>query len=192
MKGDILLKILRTVGEKGIDEMDLASAILDAGYGASPGQINQKIKESRKAREKKIIEYREKRNYAAFLAKMKSQGFISEDKKEKFLTLTTKGSVKLRQLRDERGSVLPDASYDKEVGNNFVIVAFDVPEESRRKRAWLRSALKNIGLSMLQKSVWFGKVKIPLEFIDDLASLKLIDYVEVLEITKTGSLKRLG
>lgn len=192
MKGDILLKILRAVGEKGIDAMDLASAILDAGYGASPGQINQKIKESRKAREKKIIEYREKRNYAAFLAKMKSQGFISEDKKEKFLTLTTKGSVKLRQLRDERGSVLPDASYDKEVGNNFVIVAFDVPEESRRKRAWLRSALKNIGLSMLQKSVWLGKVKIPSGFIDDLASLKLIDYVEVLEISKTGSLKRLG
>ena len=176
--------------------MELAGVILDASYGASPGKIARKIRESRKVKEKEIAEYRDRRNYATLLYRLKTQGFISEKvddtKKGKFLTLTTKGSIKLGQLKNTKADSLPATSYAKEISNNFVIITFDVPEESRRKRAWLRSALKNIGLSMLQKSVWIGKVKIPGEFIDDLAKLKLIDYVEILEITKTGSLKRLG
>lgn len=192
MKGDVIFKILRTVGEKGIDVADLTSAILDAAHGTSSGRVSYKIRENRKGRTKKTAEYRGRKNYVAFLSKLKNQGFISEEKEGSFLRLTAKGSTKLARLKEGREKAFPVANYDKEMGNNFVIIAFDVPEESRRKRVWLRSALKNMGLSMLQKSVWLGKVKIPSGFIDDLASLKLIDYVEVLEISKTGSLKRLG
>ena len=44
---------------------------------------------------------------------------------------------------------------------------------------------------MIQKSVWIGKVKIPKEFLDDLFKLRLIDYIEIFEISKAGSLKNL-
>ena len=33
-----------------------------------------------------------------------------------------------------------------------MIVAFDIPECERRKRVWLRSALKNIGFNLIQKA----------------------------------------
>jgi hypothetical protein len=44
---------------------------------------------------------------------------------------------------------------------------------------------------MVQKSLWLGKVKIPEEFLVDIRKLSLLDYVEIFEITKTGSLKNL-
>jgi len=81
--------------------------------------------------------------------------------------------------------------YQKERGNKFIIVVFDIPEIQKRKRNWLRAALKNLDFKMVQKSVWFGRVKIPKEFLDHLCEMKLIDYVEIFEISKTGSLERL-
>jgi hypothetical protein len=44
---------------------------------------------------------------------------------------------------------------------------------------------------MVQKSVWVGKTKIPQDFLDDLFKLKLVDFVEIFEISRTGSLKHL-
>ena len=72
-----------------------------------------------------------------------------------------------------------------------MIVVFDVPEKERRKRDWLRSVLKRLELKMVQKSVWIGKVKIPKELLDDLFNLKLLDYVEIFEVSKSGSLRQL-
>ena len=43
---------------------------------------------------------------------------------------------------------------------------------------------------ILQKSVWIGKVKIPKEFIDDLKELNMINYVEIFEISRGGSLRQ--
>ena len=51
-------------------------------------------------------------------------------------------------------------------------------------------ALKNIGLRLIQQSVWMGKVKIPKEFLDDIRELHLANFVEIFEITKSGSLNQ--
>lgn len=84
---------------------------------------------------------------------------------------------------------MPNPSYVKEDDRRSTIVAFDVPERFKEKRHWLRSVLKNLGLRMVQKSVWLGKVKIPREFIDDLKKLKILDFVEIFGITKGGTLE---
>src|SRR3990167_838001 len=76
------------------------------------------------------------------------------------------------------------------INNRLIIVIFDIPERERRKRAWLRLALKNIGLKLIQRSVWMGKVKIPKEFLDDIRELHLVNFVEIFEITKSGSLNQ--
>ena len=74
--------------------------------------------------------------------------------------------------------------------DRLIIVIFDIPERERRKRAWLRLALKNIGLKLIQRSVWMGKVQIPKEFLDDIRELHLVNFVEIFEITKSGSLNQ--
>lgn len=79
-----------------------------------------------------------------------------------------------------------------ENGPTFIIVAFDIPEREKRKRNWLRQSLCRMGLSMVQKSVWIGRVKLPEDFIESLRHLKLADCVEIFEITKTGTLKHLA
>ena len=86
---------------------------------------------------------------------------------------------------------MPVPFYAKERNDAFVIIAFDIPEKERGRRSWLREALRNLGMKMVQKSVWMGKVKIPEAFLNDLRSFHLVDYVEVFEITKTGSLEHL-
>ena len=72
-----------------------------------------------------------------------------------------------------------------------IIVSFDVPERERRKRDWLRDALRNLGLRMVHKSVWIGKQKLPREFLADLARLRLTDFIEVFEVGKQGSLRHI-
>lgn len=77
-------------------------------------------------------------------------------------------------------------------GNELKIIAFDIPEKFRRKRNWLRKTLAGFGFTMLQKSVWAGKAALLHEFIEDLDTLSLTPYIEILAVTKTGSLKKFG
>ena len=86
---------------------------------------------------------------------------------------------------------MPQSQYQKLDTDKFSIVAFDVPERERRKRDWLRATLGRMGYKTIQRSVLLGKTKIPSEFLDDLRKLHMVDYVEIFEITKTGSLRHL-
>ena len=45
---------------------------------------------------------------------------------------------------------------------------------------------------MIHKSVWIGKEKIPQELIIDLEELKILNFVEIFEVTKQGTLKKVG
>jgi len=118
---------------------------------------------------------------------------IKEKTKEgnKFFSLTQKGKIKLSQLKKNSRERLPEIIYQKAKSNKFTIVIFDIPETEKRKRSWLRVALGNLGFKMIQKSVWLGKVKIPKRFLDNLFQFKLVDFVEIFEISKTGSLKQI-
>ena len=71
------------------------------------------------------------------------------------------------------------------------VIIFDIPEIEKYKRDLLRDALKKIGLRMLQKSVWIGKYDIPKELIDYLRRLQIIEYVQIFEVSRAGSLEDL-
>ena len=199
-KGDILLRALETIGDLTVTMVDLFDVFVSAGYGASYGKLQYELSKKQIERERKSFEKRiqreTKQKYYNLIYKLKTSGLIAEKKKDdkKFFILTKKGKKKLFSLREKNQKRLPDISYlrPKEESNKLVIVIFDIPEQERRKRGWLRAALKNLGLKMVQKSVWIGKVKIPKEFLDDLFKLRLIDYIEIFEISKTGSLKNLA
>lgn len=198
MKGDITLKILETIGDATVNFSDLWGAFLGAGYGASYGKIQYLASKQREAREKRKsqrdIKNQEKQKYYNLIYKLKRDGLLKEEVKhsKKWLFLTAKGREKIISLKTRFIKALPENNYPKESGDKkFLIVIFDIPEVEKKKRVWLRLALRNLNLSMLQRSVWAGKVKIPKLFIDDLRRLRMTDFVEIFEISKTGSLKHI-
>ncbi len=193
-KGDILFRILETIGDIAVSGVDLFNAFLNAGYGASYGKINHELSKIERERIKYEEERKLKQKYYNLLYKLREDGLIKVEvkNKSKLFFLTANGKRKLDKLKIKIGDRLPSpAGYNGEKGN-LAIVVFDIPERQRNKRGWIREVLKNIGLKMIQKSVWIGRVKIPEEFLKDIHRLKIIDFVEIFEISKTGSLKQIN
>jgi len=124
--------------------------------------------------------------------RLRKDGLVYEGKKDKgnFLGLTNKGKVILEKIRGEKTRSLPTTKYKNEDEKTFKIIIFDIPEQEKRKRNWLRSALKNLKFEMLQKSVWAGKAKLPSEFMEDLKSMNLLPYVEIFGVNRSGSLEK--
>ena len=176
VRGDITIKILEAAGNTVIAIADLFGVFLSVGYGASLGKFEYELarREGRYAVPEKVAYHR----YYSLLHKLQKQGFIERKKRGSniFIRLTSAGKEKLNLFRIQRKENPPHRSYKlEECERKFVIVAFDIPEKSRRKRDWLRSALTHLGMRMIQKSVWAGKIKLPKEFIDDLE--KYIKYI---------------
>ena len=195
MKGDITFKILNAIGDSIIGVIDAFDVILSSGYGASYGKLRYELSKKQALRARKSIERefqkRAKQRYYNLIYKLKRDNLIKETVRgnKKVFALTKMGKTKLSLLKERNSKKLPGTSYPKEESNKLVIVAFDIPEKEKRKREWLRACLRNLGLKMVQKSVWTGKIKIPKGLVDDLFKLKLIDFVEIFEISKTGSLE---
>ena len=184
MRSEIGRKIIEAASGTALTSAQLFVAITTAGYGASYGKIMHKLDEIQTRGGqgvKKPAEFKRKRNsFYTTLYRMKRDGLI-ESKNGGWLA-TAKGKKVISE-----GNI-----YQKEADSTVKIVIFDVPEEVASKRAWLRSALKNLGFKMLQKSVWVGKVKLPEHFIRELKSRDLMGYVEILGVTKSGSLKNIN
>jgi len=199
MKGETTLKILETVGDLGMAISDVFGAILNSGYGASYNKLNYEISKRQSERSARRFNAEEKRRarakFNSIIYKLKRDNLIIKDSKANgnnpILKLTLKGKSRLNLLKIRKTDALPALSYEKFTTDKFIIIIFDIPEKIRRKRNWLRSALRNLELKMIQKSVWVGKIKLPKTFLEDLKRLELIDFVEIFEITKTGSLKQI-
>lgn len=84
-----------------------------------------------------------------------------------------------------------ELDYESKSSDNLTIVIFDIPEKHKGKREWLRYILRRLGFEMAQKSVFMGKVNIPQRFLVDLGKMGLIGFVEIFEVSKEGSLKKL-
>ena len=69
------------------------------------------------------------------------------------------------------------------------MIAYDIPAEKNEMRQWLRFALLALGFTILQKSVWVGKKVIPESFMRDLRARKMLSYVHILEVRKSGTLR---
>ena len=148
-------------------------------------QKHRKLSGAQKLRSKDLMEKRER--LQKFLSKLKYDGLINEIKGEnpKF-AISDKGRVKLAQLKNK----LPTRYYEKVAQDRSVIISFDIPEKLRGRRDWLREVIRNLGFKMIHQSVWVGKIKIPRQFILDLEEINILGYIEIFEISKMGSLKK--
>ncbi len=204
MKGDITLKILETLKKNTLDSIDLLEAFLTSGYGSSFAAIEYNWNRISKKRSYKNSTEKAKdiltkkdwdkinKRFNAMLSKLKKDDLIekSKNKSKIIIKITEKGKKKINDIK-KKNSIFPNNNYKTAKNNNFILFMFDIPEKERNKRKWIRSVLTRMEFKLIQKSVWLGKTKIPKEFLNDLRKLGIIQFIEILEITKTGSLKQL-
>jgi len=191
MRGQILLKALEILKGCALNQADFFEAVLASGYGASMGKLDFEYQKRRHRRESKMWREREqnerRKRLQNFLYQMKHDGLIELTKKEKKISISAKGKQKIEVLRNK----LPNRHYEKVMTDRVIIISFDIPEKLRRKRDWFREVIRNLGFKMIHQSVWMGKKKVPKELIDDLEDLKILEYVEIFEVTKSGTLRKL-
>lgn len=130
----------------------------------------------------------ELQKFFSVLNRLKRQGFIEkkESKQGSLWNITKSGLEKLGFYKRKK-----DTKYDAVKDNKVKIVVFDIPECERWKRAWLREALTVLEFSMLQKSVWMGKNKIPEQFLEDLRDMRLLNRTHILEVSASGTFKEI-
>ena len=137
--------------------------------------------------ENRIAQIEERQRISKLISKLKSEGLIA--KENKTLSLTQTGGRKLQKLEERPATI---GRMQSEASQEFRIIIFDIPERQSGKRQWLRAVLKTLGVTMLQESVWAGKVALPEEFFTSLRRLGLLGYVEIFSVTKTGTLKQMS
>jgi len=192
MKGEYGLKILEALEQSAQTIGDLFFAF-SLPYGTSMNKALKLVTRRLEERESRRIDREEKLRFYDLLYRLRKDGLIENINKgdKKLLRITKKGAEKLENLRLRKINDSPPKIYRRENSSTFKIIVFDIPEKHRKKREWIREVLKNLKFKMLQKSVWIGKTKLPEEFIHNLKNFDLLPYVEVFEISKTGSLKKI-
>lgn len=136
--------------------------------------------------------YHKSQKFYSLLYQLQKQGLVEKKKQNKnsFWQIKNAGIEKLKKIRTMKTFSVSSINY-REEQDNLKIIAFDIPAKEDRKRHWLRAVLKRLGFTMLQKSVWVGKKKIPENFLRDLKERDMLDYVHILGISKTGSLREI-
>ncbi|MCK9187466.1 MAG: CRISPR-associated endonuclease Cas2 [Candidatus Colwellbacteria bacterium] len=194
MRKSIKRAILFTLEIGGFLVSDLIAIALSP-YGSSQSNISNKSEDvidlmfgNLPSKTEKF----EEKNIKNVIYKLKKDGLIEYKNNQKGLKiiLTTEGKNILEKAKK---SALPDfKKYKKEAPNSdksSKIIIFDIPEKERRKRAWLRSAITNLGFKQLQQSVWAGNKAIPKSFLKDLKDLRILKFVEIFSIDKLGTIK---
>ena len=119
--------------------------------------------------------------FIAILAQLKTQGLVRGALKNgrRYWKLTTAGNAAAAK-RHSAAAPKPDGQKR--------LICFDIPEQDRAKRQWLRSELIACGWRQLQKSVWIGETPLPQEFIETLDTLNLRGRIHILRVESAGTL----
>lgn len=123
------------------------------------------------------LRYYDRYKVSRALGDLTRQGLVKKVRREKkvYYSLTDLGrakSLKYAYSKKERAAKTNGLS---------TIVIFDIPEERRKARDFLRRFLKKNGFMMLQRSVFIGRFEIQPEFKELLSELKVDLNVKVLE-----------
>lgn len=196
MKGDLIFKILGILESAVFATADLIDIF--ASDSAESYRKAKKLILYGPPHRKSFVEslenaYQENQKFYNLLYRLQKDGLIEKNKnshKKSYWLITKKGKEKFKKLKELKEKIIPKRDYPIEKENNLKIVIFDIPEEYRKKRDWLRESLIRLKFSMLQKSVWIGKNKLPQEFLTDLKELEILPYIEIFSVNKTGSINQ--
>ena len=206
IRGELLLRALDLLERVVYTHVDFAGAFLAStksnylplrnftprNYKTVAGKLLEEFRSEKQLEEERQEELKRIEN---LIYRLKKDGLIKKvdsPNGNPILTITAKGRRKRDLLEKSYTLQLPDKNYDSEKSSDLIIISFDISEKERHKRDWLRSVLKNLGLRMLQRSVWIGKVKISEDFLNDLRKINIINSVEIFSVGKTGTIKQLA
>ena len=122
-------------------------------------------------------------SFSATLSRLKRQGLVSRKKwsRSSVWSLTSHGQGRLKFQAEKIEPPEPDGIPR--------LVVYDIPETDKHKREWVRRELVSYGFKQLQKSVWVGFSPLPEDFTRSLRDRRLNGNVQIIGITKTGTLE---
>lgn len=183
-----ILDILQSGAETSVDLLEVFSP----GYSESYKKLKRGMlgKGSFHFKKDWADMYRERQIFYSLLNRLKRQDLIIKEIKNRdsIWRITKKGIDRLHFFKNQGFFSLRKPNYPRELSSAFILITFDIPEKERQKRKWLCFILREMKFSLLQKSVWIGKTKIPEQFIHDLKKRDMLDYVHIIEINKKGTI----
>lgn len=191
MRGRIIFIALQKLSEASLEVGELIFVIATSPYGTSSAGFEYNLRRRQNARAVSRLRKEERKKYYNLIFRLRRDGLIREKKVfgKHLVAISEKGKRKLKAITPAFADRLPPPAYLKRPGEATIIISFDVPEKYRRKRDWLRQALRRLGFSKLHQSVWGGKQKIPKDFLRDLRTLDLLHCVEIFSVTGKGTLR---
>ncbi|GBE16476.1 hypothetical protein BMS3Abin15_00293 [bacterium BMS3Abin15] len=108
--------------------------------------------------------------------RLRKQGFVKKENNKYLLTLAGEKLAGYILKRKNR--------LEKKWDRKFRVVIFDIPEEKRKDRDWLRDELYLLNYKQLQKSVFISKYPLTTDLIKDIKRRKIGDFVNYLLVDK--------
>lgn len=187
-RGEKILKILEILAQGSAGTIALMAAFapgttysMAKSLGKMPREIN-----------KFFADQKQENQFRSLLSYLQKGGLVTKKSinNEIKWRLTSKGKEKIVVLNKQVTNIagLPMPTYISESSDKLAVVIFDIPEREKAKREWLRWVLKHLGFSLVQESVWMGKLKIPKELLKDLKKHNLLSCVKIFSVTEIGNL----
>jgi len=122
------------------------------------------------------------------LSRLKKQGLVTRTPTGWQITPDGKShwQKKLARAKTSGGgpaSYKPPSKTNNRAGN-LMIIFYDIPENRRADRDWLRRELQNLNFEMKQQSVWIGQAPLPQELVRSLKDLGLIKFCNFFRVKK--------
>ena len=117
---------------------------------------------------------------------LKSRGYIKDINGEYFIT--HKGEDFLDKKNNSVLKRFEPNKTDKDPKD--LLLLYDVPENKKTHRDWLRRELVNFHFIMIQRSVWVGPSPLPKEFTLYLKSVGLKDTIKTFKLEKGFNIQK--
>lgn len=116
-----------------------------------------------------------RRSFNQLISYLRDQGYIKAKNLEltEGVILTPKGMGKILKIKRRI------KNKKKRRDGHLIMIIFDIPENKRMKRDFLRSVLMELGYEPLQKSVWVSPYDVYKETEEAVRSYKIIPYVKL-------------
>ncbi len=161
---------------------ELIDKIIPEKYGLPFSDFNIFRDEWTNKNKKKYEKEKNRKRFTWLIRRLKQEGYLKtiKIKNNSAILITPKGLNRIFKTELK----LIDRKPRKD--EKWQMVLFDIPENKRRSRDLFRRALKSLGYTKLQKSIWVCRYDVLKETQDLIKRYNLKEYVELLLIQKIG------
>lgn len=162
------LAIIVAIGDGVIETFESA-----AEGNLTMGKVYEKITKSKTIQDyyEEIKNLRED-NFRVTLWRLQEKGLV--EKKKNSLRLSLLGLKYFEKIKKNNSLQKWD--------NKWRIVMFDIPENLKRERNWLRGQLCNLEYKSFQKSVFIGKYPLKEDLFKEITARRLNKYVNLITV----------